>query len=458
MRLFDTPERGQILPLATIMLILLLSMMGFAMETGLAYYVRQSAHAAAEAAAMAAVEAAASSVSGTTLTCGTSTSGAQCGTLSTPASQTCTSSPNNPPKTNFDNACLYALQNGFSVGGNTVIKVSGNNTSPAPNNPNVAVVYWAQAAVATRQPQLFSALFASSGLFSGARATAALVASGGGGNGCIYVLDATAQRAMDVEGSSVTAPCGIYINSNNSTSLYIGGNPPSGNVSISSSSIAIVGKSPGWQNGGQGTVTPTPTTGATAVSDPLAGLTPPTVGTCTATNFNWSQGSKTLSAGTYCGGINISGGTVTFSSGQYILNGGGLQINSANTIVTGSGVSFYNTATTGYSYGTLTISGQPNVTFSAPTSGSMEGIFWFSDRNDTNTSQNQINGATNSSIQGTIYIPTAPLLYTGQSSSGSYTGLVVDKLTVNGAVVFKQDTTGQYTGLGGGGVTPFLIE
>jgi hypothetical protein len=29
---------------------------------------------------------------------------------------------------------------------------------------------------------------------------------------------------------------------------------------------------------------------------------------------------------------------------------------------------------------------------------------------------------------------------------------------VNGAVVFKQDTTGQYTGLGGGGVTPFLIE
>jgi len=161
----------------------------------------------------------------------------------------------------------------------------------------------------------------------------------------------------------------------------------------------------------------------------------------------------------YCGGINISGGTVTFSAGTYIIDGGGLTIDSANTVVTGSGVSFYNTATTGYSYGTLTISGQPSVTFSAPTSGSLQGIFWFSDRNDTNTTQNQWNGATNSSLQGTIYIPTASLLYTGESTSGTYTGIVVDKLEVNGATNFKADPTGQYTGLGGsGGAAAFLIE
>jgi hypothetical protein len=98
------------------------------------------------------------------------------------------------------------------------------------------------------------------------------------------------------------------------------------------------------------------------------------------------------------------------------------------------------------------------VIFSAPASGSMQGIFWFSDRNDTNTSQNQINGSTNASIQGTIYIPTAPMLYTGQSSSGTYTALVVNTLIMNGSTNFKQDTTGQYTGLGGGGVAAYLIQ
>jgi hypothetical protein len=86
---------------------------------------------------------------------------------------------------------------------------------------------------------------------------------------------------------------------------------------------------------------------------------------------------------------------VTFSAGQYILNGGGLTIDSASTTVTGSGVSFYNTSSSGYSYGRMTISGQPNVTFSAPTSGTYEGIFWFTDRSQTSTNQNQINGATN---------------------------------------------------------------
>lgn len=454
MRIYNGRERGQVLPLATLLIILLLSMVGFAMESGMAFYLRQSAHAAAESAAMAAVLSAMSSVSGSSITCGSSTSGAQCGTSSTAASTTCTSSPTSPPKTNFDNACLFAKQNGFTPGGSTVVKISANNTSPPPNNPNVSVVYWAQASVATRETQLFSSLFSNSGLITGARATAAIVSSGTP-SGCIYVLNTSASRAMQVAGSVVTTTCGIYVNSNNSAALETEGNPPTGSYYISASSISIVGN---YQNNGQGSFSPMPKTGQAAVTDPLASLQAPTVGSCNHTNYNWSQGTTTLTAGVYCGGINISGGTVTFSAGTYILDGGGLTIDSANTVVTGSGVSFYNTATTGYSYGTLTISGQPSVTFSAPTSGSLQGIFWFSDRNDTNTSQNQINGATNSSIQGTIYIPTAPLLYTGESSSGTYTGIVVNTLVMNGSTNFKQDPTGAYTGLGGGGASAFLIE
>ena len=69
MRLKHGRERGQVLPLATLLIILLLSMVGFGMETGMAFYLRQSAHAAAESAAMATVLAAMSSVSGTSVTC-----------------------------------------------------------------------------------------------------------------------------------------------------------------------------------------------------------------------------------------------------------------------------------------------------------------------------------------------------------------------------------------------------
>ena len=67
MRLKNARERGQVLPLATLLIILLLSMVGFGTEVGSAYYLRQSAHAAAESAAMATVLAAMSSVSGSSV-------------------------------------------------------------------------------------------------------------------------------------------------------------------------------------------------------------------------------------------------------------------------------------------------------------------------------------------------------------------------------------------------------
>ena len=453
MRLKHGRERGQVLPLATLLIFLLLGMIGFATETGLAFYTRQQAHAAAESAAMATVLAAMSSVSGNSVTCsGSGTSGTQCSSTAT----ACTSSPNSPPKTNLDNGCLFAKQNGFAAATGTTVKITANNTTPAPGNPNVAVLYWAQVSVATRQVQLFSELFSNSGLATGALATAALV-SNGAPTGCIYVLNAIAQRAFDVEGSEVQTTCGIYVNSSATVALYIGGNPPggAGSPAISASSIAIVGN---YQNGGQGTLVPNPLTGQTAVTDPLASLPEPTAGYCTATNYNFSQGTTTLYPGTYCGGIHISGGNVTFSAGQYIMLGGGLTIDSASTTATGSGVFFYNTSNSSYSYGTLTISGQPNVTFSAPTSGTYQGIFWFTDRAQTSNSQNQINGATTATIQGTLYMPTVPLLYTGESSTGTYTGLVVNTLEINGSTNFKQDPTGQYTGLSGGGVAAFLIQ
>ena len=66
------------------------------------------------------------------------------------------------------------------------------------------------------------------------------------------------------------------------------------------------------------------------MADPLAGLTPPSVGACNYNNYNFSQGTTTMSPGVYCGGITIMGGTVTMQPGEYILDGGGLTIGSCS--------------------------------------------------------------------------------------------------------------------------------
>lgn len=447
MRLTHSRERGQILPLATLLIIFLLAITGLATETGMAYFTRQSAHAAAESAAMAAVLAVLPGVNGTSVSCSPSVA-------CSPAPATCPASPSNPPVTNIDNACLYAKQNGFTNAGGTKVYVTADNTPSPPNNPNLRLVYWAQVAITTRQLQLFSALFTGSGMTAGARATAAILAPGPP-SGCVYVLDPSASGAFRVAGSTLTAACGIYVNSNNNQALELEGHPHSGNVCISAPSISIVGN---YRNNASCSIDPTPRTGQTEVTDPLTRLAPPTVGSCNQTNFRWSHGATSIHPGVYCGGIRIIGGTVTMQPGQYILDGGGLTIHSANATVSGSGVSFYNTATTGYSYGQLTISGQPKVTFRAPSSGPMQGIFWFTDRHDTSSYLNRIDVAAGSTIEGAIYMPNVPLVYTGEGSTGTRTALVVSRLEIHGSPNFLQDPTGRHTGLGGGAASAFLIE
>src|SRR5207245_2669080 len=94
-------------------------------------------------------------------------------------------------------------------------------------------------------------------------------------------------------------------------------------------------------------LTPTPNTGVSPVTDPLAYLPVPATGpyTCDAFHTNYSNGSSdvTLSPGVYCGGIHVKNGTVTFGAGTYVMVGGGLSTQDKNSIITGTDVLFYNT-------------------------------------------------------------------------------------------------------------------
>jgi hypothetical protein len=175
-----------------------------------------------------------------------------------------------------------------------------------------------------------------------------------------------------------------------------------------------------------------------AASDPLAYVKEPTVGSCAHTNFSLngnigSSGSPyQLYAGTYCGGISVNGNSwLHFNAGTYVIAGGGMNIN-GNSTMTGTGVTFYNTTGTG-GYGAITLNGNSQANFSAPTSGPLEGILFFQDRAIPGTAAGStINGNSSSTFDGAIYFATTAVNFNGNSSANGYSIVVADKLVING--------------------------
>ena len=262
-----------------------------------------------------------------------------------------------------------------------------------------------------------------------------------GAGGCIYVLDPTSSSAMNVSGSgNIYSNCGIYVNSSSSTALI-----SSGGAKTTASVVDVVGN---VNISGGSTITPTPTTGVSPTSDPLAKLPAPTFSGCHGgTSKSISATTATLSPDVYCGGITVSGGAnVTFNPGNYILNGGGLNVSGSSTI-TGTGVFFYNTSS-GYAFGPITISGAAGITLTAPTSGTYQGVLFFQDRSISSSAANTFSGGSSSNISGSVYLPTAQLYFSGGTSTTPLTmALVCKDLNVSGSAYLAKDPTGALTGM-----------
>src|SRR5207248_1950281 len=121
-----------------------------------------------------------------------------------------------------------------------------------------------------------------------AAATAGITATPPGA--CIYVLHPTMDGAFTITGSaSVTAACGIFINSN-SASAYT----QTGTSHVTSSTILVNG---GTAISNNAVVSPTPTIHAGPVSDPLTALAMPTFSGCA----HPAPAGNTYYPGVYCG-------------------------------------------------------------------------------------------------------------------------------------------------------------
>jgi hypothetical protein len=413
-------------------LTLTFGVMGLAVDLGLGEFKKHAEQAAADSAAMAA--AAYATANGSTCS-----SGITCNVLTNctiPGSVT----------TTFGAACVYAKANGYTNGGGsggtqTVTFKANNTSSPVSgNSPSL----WFQVTVGDSWSALFGRFGGATTLGIKASAVAGISTSGGGS--CIIALGQNGTSFSDSgSGNITTTSCGIYDNGNFSYS---------GSGNITTQTTQYYGS---YSSTGSGTLSPAPTSTPSLVSDPFANVTAPAVGSCT--NPNSASGlsyplvisdssAHTINSGTYCGGITISGsGNITFNTGIYVINGTGTGgksfYYSGSGNLTGANVMFYMTGQGGYTAGPMSISGSGNLTFSALSSGSYEGILFWEDKN-ASTGANTYTGSGN--VTGTFYFPNDALNYSG-SGSAAFQAIVAKTITMSGSGNFTRDTTGQYTGL-----------
>ena len=265
---------------------------------------------------------------------------------------------------------------------------------------------------------------------------------------CLYALDGTAQQSFTISGSTVNAGCSVAVESNASQAFTM-----TGAETLYLQNHAQVGVVGGWQLNGNYLVDTISNQQIQPVKisspgDPLASIQAPTSGTIVGkshTNYDMNNRppNNTISPGVYCGGLtigNTNGAKFTMSPGTFIMAGGGLTINS-QAVVSGTGVTVYNTSSTGWgcsgssNYTPITVSGQANVTLSAPTSGSLSGILIFGNRTGCSTPGScvdQINGGSSATFNGALYLKSDKLLFSGSSVTGGCLVAVADIIGING--------------------------
>ncbi len=300
--------------------------------------------------------------------------------------------------------------------------------------------------------------------------SARAVAGFGTGAGCIYVLNGTAHKAMEVSSASTTVAvnCTVKVSSCDAEALSV-----TSGSELTASDIDVCGE----VNASGGFITPEPDTGrcdgrkcARGV-DPLAHLPQPTVpNTCDSTEFMTSaegtpEAPVQIYPGTYCGGISIESlSNVNFNPGIYYLKGGkvaGLNIGSGSS-ATGFGVTFYNTDyNSDYPYMPIQIQSGSHVEFTA-TSGTgtdFDKMLFWQDRNVVGSYDNKIESDLTSYYEGILYFPTQHLMFhsnTVGDAGGDYTISISDTLEVSSGT--QMGMIGDLEGGSGGIDEPTLVE
>lgn len=358
-------ERGQLIPIFALMIVVLMGMAALAVDVGYWRYQQRLMQTAADSAAVAGAD-----------------------ELLYPALADWKTAAQND-----------AAANGFTDDGGTSVSVTVTNPPAAgtyAGNANAV-----QVVVSAKQPLFFGGAFGLAPQWVSATSIALLSSP----QTCVYALSGGAQ-AIQANGATVmSAPtCGFSSN---------GGFVVPGSTVTAALIGYVIGPYP---YNGQSYPQAQPTL-ISANVDPCSTFTgcaylkanPPNSGPCLNATPAWSQ-TVTIQPGRYCTQLYVQGAnTLTFAPGVYEFDNG---MNVYGAVVSGIGVTFYN----GTGGGSLTIQ-SPSITLSAPTSGNTQGVVLY--QNPANTAIFDERSAV-TTMTGLLYFPTATVQNDGAHNTWSY--------------------------------------
>ena len=310
--------------------------------------------------------------------------------------------------------------------------------------------------ISQTQPPMLSRLFHPGDFVIDGRAVATY-----GGPACVLALDPTAKNALASGGSTIVnmPKCNFVSDSSASSSLSVSG---SASVTINAA-IAT-----GGINATSGLVDNMNISGSPPVPNPYAALTVPSKSSWGGKQSDSGAPTVTLNPGWYNNGLHITSNQVaTLKPGVYYIDGAGgnLQIDSG-AVVTGSGVTFVLTSSSGKSnsYPSVAINGTSSIKVTAPTSNSAlgtdsSGVVIFEDPKASGNLN--INGSSHTYFGGAIVAPSMAINFSGTGVSGTghnCTQIIGDTITFIGNSSVSSDCGAYGTAAISDGVQTVLSE
>jgi hypothetical protein len=200
-----------------------------------------------------------------------------------------------------------------------------------------------------------------------------------------------------------------------------------------------------------------PSEGSPPVRDPYAGVAEPSrmhldqlpcrsLATVSNSTYSLDYLPDGQQAMRFCNGLDIKG-DITLKPGLYVIDGGSLTVNAGDRL-SGSGVTILFTQNAASK-----LSGGGTLDVAAPTSGPYEGILFFGSRSSPGVSH-EVMGNSESKLQGTLYMPTSSISFSGNSTvAGACTQIVADTVMFTGNSTIETCTTGTKDILVGGAVS-----
>ena len=253
-------------------------------------------------------------------------------------------------------------------------------------------------------------------------------------NGCVLALNSANTTGATLNGTtSITlSHCAFDVNATSPTASLV----MNGNSSLTAENVNLGG---GEQISSNSTLIATDGVKLfqPPAKDPYATRQIPSFSGCGQSSSTLKiHKDTTLQQGVYCGGIDITGGTVTFSPGIYILNQGDFDVDGNATVIGTGGVTIIlTTSSTDFTtVGNVIINGGATINLVAPNSGPTAGIAIWQDRRAPDSGSDKLNGGSTMQVTGAIYLPSESVTYSGgqASNDNGCTQLIALNITFTG--------------------------